>query len=59
MDSIGAAYTFKEYAGAMHAFTNPNATAMGRKFKIPIMYNAAADTASWKDMKAFFGELFK
>ncbi len=59
MDSIGAPYTFKEYAGAMHAFTNPNATAMGEKFKIPIKYNAAADTASWKDMKEFFGELFK
>ena len=59
MDSIGAAYSFKEYAGAMHAFTNPNATALGRKFKIPIKYNAAADTASWKDMKEFFTELFK
>ncbi len=59
MDSIGASYTFKEYAGAMHAFTNPNATGMGEKFKIPIKYNAEADTASWKDMKEFFGELFK
>jgi dienelactone hydrolase len=59
MDSIGAVYTFKEYAGATHAFTNPNATAMGEKFKMPIAYNAAADTASWKDMKEFFNGLFK
>jgi dienelactone hydrolase len=59
MDSIGAAYTFKEYAGAVHAFTNPNATEMGKKFKIPIAYNGAADTASWADMKTFFGALFK
>lgn len=59
MDSIGAVYTFKEYAGAVHAFTNPNATEMGKKFKIPIAYNGAADTASWADMKTFFGELFK
>ena len=59
MDSIGAAYTFKEYAGAMHAFTNPNATAMGEKFKIPIKYDAAADTASWKDMKEFFNGVFQ
>ena len=59
MDSIGAAYTFKEYAGALHAFTNPNATAMGEKFKIPIQYNAAADTASWKDMKEFFNGVFQ
>jgi dienelactone hydrolase len=59
MDSIGAAYTFKGYDGATHAFTNPNATAMGEKFKIPIAYNAAADTASWNEMKSFFKELFK
>jgi dienelactone hydrolase len=59
MDSIGAAYTFKSYAGATHAFSNPDATAMGEKFKIPIAYNAAADTASWKEMKIFFSGLFK
>lgn len=59
MDSMGAAYTFKSYAGATHAFTNPDATATGEKFKIPIAYNAAADTASWKEMKMFFTELFK
>lgn len=59
MDSIGASYTFKSYAGATHAFTNPDATAMGQKFSIPIAYNAAADTASWKEMKVFFTALFK
>jgi len=59
MDSIGADYTFKQYAGATHAFSNPNATAMGEKFKIPIAYNAAADSASWNDMKEFFGKIFK
>jgi dienelactone hydrolase len=59
MDSIGAAYTFKEYAGATHSFTNPNSTAIGQKFQLPIAYNAAADTASWNDMKEFFGRIFK
>lgn len=59
MDSIGAVYAFKGYAGATHAFTNPDATAMGEKFKIPIAYNAAADTASWNEMKTFFADLFK
>lgn len=59
MDSTGVAYTFKEYPDAVHAFTNPNATAMGEKFNIPIKYNAAADTASWKDMKEFLGGVFK
>lgn len=59
MDSIGASYTFKSYPGATHAFTNPEATAKGEKFKIPIAYNAAADTASWQDMKDFFSRIFK
>ncbi|MFC0776135.1 dienelactone hydrolase family protein [Terrimonas alba] len=58
MDSVGAKYTFKAYEGAVHAFTNPNATAMGEKFKIPIKYDAAADSASWNDMKAFFIRIF-
>lgn len=58
MDSIGANYTFKAYEGAVHAFTNPNATAMGEKFKIPIKYDAAADSASWNDMKEFFSRIF-
>jgi dienelactone hydrolase len=59
MDSIGAKYTFKVYDGATHAFSNPDATATGEKFKIPIAYNASADTASWNDMKTFFGTIFK
>ena len=59
MDSIGAAYTFKSYPGATHAFTNPDATAMAQKFNMPIAYNAAADTASWNEMKIFFAGLFK
>jgi dienelactone hydrolase len=59
MDSIGAVYTFKQYAGATHAFSNPAATAMGQQFKIPIAYNAAADSTSWNDMKEFFGKIFK
>lgn len=59
MDSAGAKYTFKAYNGATHAFTNPDATANGEKFKLPIKYDAAADTASWNDMKAFFNTVFK
>jgi dienelactone hydrolase len=59
MDSIGADYIFKAYPDATHAFTNPNATDVGKKFNIPIAYNAAADSASWSDMKAFFGMIFK
>ena len=59
MDSVGAKYTVKVYEGATHSFTNPNATAMGEKFKLSVAYNAAADTASWKDMKDFFHQIFQ
>lgn len=59
MDSIDADLTFKAYPGAVHAFTNPNATEMGKKWNIPIAYNAAADSASWKDMQSFFDRIFK
>jgi dienelactone hydrolase len=43
----------------MHAFSNPNATALGEKFKLPIAYNAAADTASWKAMQDLFATTLK
>jgi len=59
MDSLGARYSFITYPGAKHAYTNPEATALGKKFNLPIAYNANADTASWKDMHAFFLAVFK
>jgi dienelactone hydrolase len=58
MDSVGADYTFKIYPDATHAFSNPDATATGIKFNMPIKYNAAADTASWNDMKEFLKKIF-
>lgn len=58
MDAIDADYTFKTYANASHAFSNPAATANGEKFNMPIKYNEAADTASWNEMKEFFKKLF-
>jgi len=59
MDSIGKSYTFKSYPGATHSFTNPDATEIGKKFNMPIEYNAAADSTSWNDMKDFFARIFK
>ncbi len=59
MDSVGASYTFKSYDGATHAFSNPAATEKGKKYSIPVAYNAAADTASFNEMKVFFDKIFK
>lgn len=58
MEEAGADYTFIVYPGATHAFSNPNATAKGEKFNMPIKYNEAADKASWEEMKEFFKKLF-
>ena len=59
MDSVQAHYTFNAYPGASHAFTNPAATDVGKRFNLPIAYNPTADSASWSDMKAFFGKVIK
>ena len=59
LDSIGADNTFKIYANATHAFTNPDATRIGKEFNMPIEYNAEADKASWNDMKMFLNKVFR
>ena len=55
----GVDFEFVDYPNAKHAFTNPAATELGKKFGIPIEYNEAADKASWKKMKQFFKETFR
>lgn len=58
LDANKVTYSFISYPDATHAFTNPDATATGKKFSMPIEYNAAADKKSWEDMKAFFKTIF-
>jgi dienelactone hydrolase len=52
-------FKFVNYPGAVHAFTNPEADENAKKFSMPIAYNAAADKASWEDLKGFLKEIFK
>ena len=58
LDSIGADFSVKIYANATHAFTNPASTENGKKFNMPIEYNATADNDSWNDMKIFLAKVF-
>ncbi|MFZ1799392.1 MAG: dienelactone hydrolase family protein, partial [Chitinophagaceae bacterium] len=58
MDSVGADYSVIVYPNATHAFSNPAATELGKKFNMPIRYNAAADSASWKDIQTFLQKTF-
>jgi len=59
MDSSKADYKFVNYDSAMHSFTNPASTEVGKKYSIPIAYNEKADKKSWSDMEEFFGMIFK
>jgi dienelactone hydrolase len=52
-------YQFISYAGAIHAFTNPDADKIAAATGLKgIGYNAAADKRSWAHLKTFFKELF-
>lgn len=54
METANVDYKFVNYPGAVHGFTNPGATDMGKKFNISIAYNEKADKESWEDMKKLF-----
>ncbi|MCP5156266.1 MAG: dienelactone hydrolase family protein [Ectothiorhodospiraceae bacterium] len=54
MDAAGADYEFVSYDGALHGFSNPNATANGEKYGLPLRYDADVDKRSWAAMKALF-----
>jgi dienelactone hydrolase len=59
MTDAGADFRFINYPGAMHSFTNPASTALGKKFNLPLAYNAAADKKSWAEMSKFLRAVFK
>ena len=58
MKDAGADLKFVSYPGAKHGFSNPAADEAGKKFGIDIAYNAEADTASWKELKALLESVF-
>ena len=52
-------YRYIDYPKAVHAFTNPDATAAGKKFKLPLKYDAAADKASKAEATKFLADVLK
>jgi dienelactone hydrolase len=58
MDAAGVAYKFVNYAGAVHAFTNPAATERGEKYNIPLRYDAAVDKQSKAEAAKWFADAF-
>lgn len=59
MKAAGADFKFISYPGAMHSFTNPEADVWGKKFNLPVAYNANADKKSWDELKKFLKMVFK
>lgn len=58
LDDAKLDYQFINYAGAVHAFTNPEADRLAAGGLKGVGYNAAADRRSWQHMRDFFAEIF-
>lgn len=58
MEAAGVDFNYISYEGVKHSFTNPEATARGEEFGLPLEYNEEADRKSWERMKEFFEETF-
>jgi dienelactone hydrolase len=59
MKAAGADFKFVNYPGAVHSFTNPASTELGKKFNMPIAYNVKADKGSWTEMQRLLKKVFK
>jgi len=59
MALAGVDYTFVDYPGALHSFTNPDADEYAKKFNMPIGYHAEADRESWAELQRFLTEIFR
>jgi len=59
MDAAKADYHVIEYPGAVHAFTNPEATALGKKFNLPLRYDAKVNKEAEGEASKFFTAVFK
>lgn len=58
MEAAEVDYSFIEFPGAKHAFTNEAATENGKKFGMPLAYHEAADQKSWEEMTKFLEAVF-
>lgn len=58
MEQAGVNYRVVIYPGVKHSFTNPAADELGKKFNLPLAYNAEADKDSWQQTTVFLREVF-
>ncbi len=59
MKNAGADFELVNYPGVKHSFTNPGADDLGKRFNMPLVYNAEADNNSWLRMQQFLKVIFE
>jgi dienelactone hydrolase len=58
-DAAKADYRIVTYPGAVHAFTNPEATELGKKFNLPLKYDAKVNEQAEGEAAKFFAANLK
>jgi dienelactone hydrolase len=59
MAAANVDFRYISYPDAVHAFTNPEATALGKQFGLPLAYHAEVDRQSKAEAGRFFEALLK
>ncbi|MGR9053699.1 MAG: dienelactone hydrolase family protein [Gammaproteobacteria bacterium] len=59
MRDAGADFELINYPGVLHSFTSTEADDFGRRFNLPLAYDAEADKDSWLRMQALFHKVFQ
>ena len=59
MEAAKADYRVVQYPGAVHAFTNPEATEAGKKFNLPLRYDAKANREAKAEADKVFAAAVK
>jgi dienelactone hydrolase len=58
MEAVGARWQLVQLPGALHGFSNPQATVNGEKYGLPLGHDELADQASWAHMQLVLREAF-
>lgn len=58
MEAAEVKMRFVSYPDAKHAFTNPDATQLGKEFELPLAYDKSADEQSWEELRMFLNSAF-
>lgn len=59
MSEAKADYRFINYPEALHAYTNPEATAKGKQFNLPLAYHPSVDKQAKSEASKFFADALK